>query len=446
MEGNESRNKECVRIIIYQEKEMKEEITLRELIEIVLKGWKFIAVIILICVLIAGIISFYILEPTYEAKTVLMASYATEKLTNSNNIEDVDGILDSISVYPPMTIQTYKEQLRSPVILQQTIEDLELGAEGIGVSKLMYMISLETIDNTNLIAIKVTHNDPEIASEIANTLANRFTDFITDMSKERAYRSSEFLESQLEIEKGKLDEAFLERKQFLSRPRGVDELSGEVSSMLSMLNSYKTQIIQKEVELSKIGAGIQATTGELNLTPELLSTKKSLNDDLFINQIVSDMGNISIIDTSQLIMESEEINQNYLELKMKLSNLIIQKAELEQELKDIKVKIDEYQSTLEISQQDLAGKEYEKTLIDNKISISQETYDAFLKKYEESLIAESTKIGESSIDIVSLAMVPVEPIGPRKVFNLAIGAVLGLMIGTFGVFFRAYWKASAKAQ
>jgi uncharacterized protein involved in exopolysaccharide biosynthesis len=345
-----------------------------------------------------------------------------------------------------MTIQTYKEQLRSPVILQQTIEELELGAEGIGVSELMEMISLETIDNTNLIAIKVTYNNAETAANIANTLAKRFTDFITDMSTARAYKSSEFLKSQLEVEKLKLDEAFLERKQFLSQPRGVDELNGEVNSILSMINSYKTQIIQKEVELSKIGAGIMATIEEINRTPEILTTQKSLDNDSLLNQIVSEAGNISIIDTSQLIMKSEEINQNYLELKMTLSNLNIRKAELEQEVNEIKIKTDENQSKLEISQEELAGKSYKKTLIDQKVYISNNTYNAFLLKYEESLIAESTKIGESSIDIVSLAMVPVEPIGPRKVFNLAIGGILGLMIGVFATFFRAYWKASAKAQ
>ena len=281
---------------------MEEEISLRELIEILLKRWKIIAAITLACILIAGVVSFYIMEPVYEAKTMLMASYATEKLTNSNSgSDDVEGILESITMYPAMTIQTYKEQLKSPEILQSTIDELGLDKEEVTVDGLMNMISLETIKDTNLIAIKVSHNNPEIASKIANTLAVKFTNFITDMARDHASKSSDFLQSQLEVEKLKLDEASLELKQFLSQPRGVDELKGEVSSMLSMLNSYKTQIVQKEVELGKIRAGLTVAEEEMNNTPKVITTSKSLDNDPLLNQMVSEETGLSIVDASRII-------------------------------------------------------------------------------------------------------------------------------------------------
>lgn len=426
---------------------MEEEISLRELIEILLKRWKIIAVITLTCILIAGVVSFYIMEPVYEAKTMLMASYATEKLTNSNSgSDDVEGILESITMYPAMTIQTYKEQLKSPEILQSTIDELGLDKEEVTVNGLMKMISLETIKDTNLIAIKVSHNNPEIASNIANTLAVKFTNFITDMARDHASKSSDFLQSQLEVEKLKLDEASLELKQFLSQPRGVDELKGEVSSMLSMLNSYKTQIVQKEVELGKIRAGLSAAEYEMNNTPKVITTSKSLDNDTLLNQMVSEETGLSIVDTSRIIMNSEEVNDNYLDLKMQVSSYKISKAELEREIEEIKIKIDDYQVKLEETQHELADKDYEKTLVQRKVSISQNTYNAFLQKYEESLVAESTKVGESSIDIISQAMVPLNPVGPKKLLNMAIGGVLGLMLGVSTAFFIAYWKSTAKTQ
>ena len=310
----------------------------------------------------------------------------------------------------------------------------------------MKMISLETITDTNLIAIKVTYSDPEIAADIANTLADRFTDFITDMSKRHAETSSDFLVSQLEVEKAKLDKTSLELKQFLSQQRGVDELQGEVNSLLSIINDYKTQIVHKDVEISKIDGGIEAVTKELNQTAKVIVTTKSLDNDALLNQIVSEAGNVSIADASQLTMTSEEINENYQALEMTLSELNISKAELQQELNEIRIKIDENRSILEDSQHELAEKSYEKTLIERKVSIANNTYDAFLQKYEESLIAESTKVGDSSINIVSKAIVPETPVGPRKILNLAIGMVFGLLLGVIVAFFRAYWKATAKPQ
>ncbi|SHJ72541.1 Uncharacterized protein involved in exopolysaccharide biosynthesis [Dethiosulfatibacter aminovorans DSM 17477] len=426
---------------------MGEEISLRELIETLFKNWKMITIITTAFMFVAAIMGYIIMDPVYEAETVLMASYATEKISSVNaNTDDLEGILDSISVYPNMTLQTYKEQLNSPAVLQETIDELGLSKENINVARLIKMVSLETISNTNLIAIKVASDNPKLSSEIANTLADKFTDFITDMSKERASNSSKFLEKQLEAEKTKLDDALLGLKQFLSQPRGVDELKGEVNSVLSMLTNYKTQVVQKNVELSKVIAGIYATEEEISKTPKIITVRKTLDSDSLLNQVVSELNDISIIDTSEIVMESEEINKNYLSLTINASNLKIQKAELEKEIEQLSLKISDYQMELENIQQELAGKNYEKTLIDNKISIAQETYDAFLKKYEESLIAESTKIGESSIYIVSYAIVPEYPIGPRKLLNTAIGGILGLMLGVCIAFFRAYWKATSKPQ
>jgi polysaccharide biosynthesis transport protein len=201
-----------------QMNEKYNEISLRELIEVLLKGWRLIAIITVISLLFTGIFSFFIQEPVYEAKTILMATFATEKLANlQDNTKDIAGILDTIAAYPTMTMQTYKEQIKSSKILQQVINELDLGKYEINRSKLREMVELETIKDTNLIAVKVTHKDPLLAVEIANTLTKEFTESITDMTRQQASKSSLFLKGQLEVEKKNLDEATLELKEYLSQ-------------------------------------------------------------------------------------------------------------------------------------------------------------------------------------------------------------------------------------
>jgi len=74
------------------------EINLREIIEVLLKGWRLIAIITAISLMFSGIFSFFIQEPVYEAKTILMASLATDKLTTlQSDKEDLADILDTIS-------------------------------------------------------------------------------------------------------------------------------------------------------------------------------------------------------------------------------------------------------------------------------------------------------------------------------------------------------------
>ncbi|MGF7057739.1 GumC family protein [Brassicibacter mesophilus] len=421
-----------------------DEISLRELIETLINGWKLIAVITAISLLVSGVFSFFIMDPTYEAKSILMASFATDKLTSmQQNGESIEGMLDSISAYPIMTIQTYKEQIKNPKILQQVIDELKLGEKGITRNGLRNIIQLETIKDTNLIEVKVTHSDPKLASDIANTVAKKFTAFITELSRQQASKSSQFLKGQLEVEKKKLDDASLELKKQLEQPRGANELREEFNSKLQLLTGYKTQLVEKEVELNKLKAGLEAAEAELKNTPQILVTYKSVAEDPLLGQIVSEKNDSSATETAKLTMKNEEVNETYLTLTSKVSEYKIGVSEASKELEMIRSKIDLTQKELETIQSDLVEKEHQLALVQRKVDLATETYNAFLNKYEETRIAESTEIGDSTINLVSQAPIPEVPVGPRKMLNLAIAGVLGAMVGVFIAFFRAYWQKSA---
>lgn len=421
-----------------------EEISLRELIETLIKGWKLIAIITAICVLVAGVYSFFIIDPTYEAKSVLMASFATDKLVNiSKNGDSVEGILNTISTYPVLTIQTYKEQIKSPKILQQVIEDLNLSEKEITRVGLRDMIALEAIKDTNLIEIKVSSSDPELAANIANAMSTRFTEFVTDLSKQQASKSSKFLKAQIESEKSKLDEASLELKRIMAQPRGVDELASEQAAKLELLSEYKVGVVEKEVELNKLKAGLAAAEEELKNTPQILVTNKSVSEDQLLGRIVSEKNNMSAAEASSITMKNEEINSVYLSLSSQVSNYKMDISEATKELELMKSKIDQTQKEIEKIQSELAEKRHELNLVQRNVDIAQGTYDAFLKKYEEIRVAETTEMGESTINIVSPALVPIRPVGPRKMLNVAIAGVLGIMLGVFIAFFKEYWKNSA---
>jgi uncharacterized protein involved in exopolysaccharide biosynthesis len=106
------------------------------------------------------------------------------------------------------------------------------------------------------------------------------------------------------------------------------------------------------------------------------------------------------------------------------------------------MKINATQKELENMQIELVDKEYNQALKQRKVDLSQGTYDIFLNKYEEIRIAESTEVGDSTINIISQAAIPEIPTGSSKMLNLAIAGVLGMMIGVFVTFFKEYWNTS----
>lgn len=420
-----------------------EEITLRELIEILLRQKKLIAGITAIAVVLSIVLSFFILDPIYEGKVILMASGISSQQVKEQP-GGVEGFLDTLSQYQysHMSIETYKEQINNPQVLQQTMDELKLGDRGITRRGLKDMIKLETIKDTNLITITIEYSDKKLAADIANTIASKFTNFVSEKAKEQATKSSVYIKQQMDIEKQNLDKALLEYKEYLSQPRGLNELQKEVDSKLNLITQYKTDLMDTNIEEQKIRASLSAAEGQLKNTPQKITVIRSLLDEPYISQALKDSTGKSSEELFGVRVEAEEINSAHITLKNKVSELNVELAKLTAQKNNLQKEINTLQKELEVLQGDLAVRQHEDMIIQEKVKFAQDTYNAFLEKYEETRIASSSAIGDSTIIIVSSAVEPTRPIAPNKTLNVAIAGILGLMLGVFVAFFIEYWKAT----
>jgi len=96
--------------------------------------------------------------------------------------------------------------------MNKTITDLNLEKE-YTVESLADKINLETIKDTKLIKIKMESKDPEKAANIVNKVGENFILVATDKEKERITKTSEYINSQMQIEKTKYDEYLLEQEE-----------------------------------------------------------------------------------------------------------------------------------------------------------------------------------------------------------------------------------------
>lgn len=387
---------------------MMEEISLRELIEILIKRKRMIAIITVVAVLVATIFSFVILKPTYEASMILIASNATENIQNNGNISDVEDMLNTMSKYPTMNMETYRQQITTPEVMDKTIKDLGLEEE-YSISSLSNDITLETIKDTQLIKIKMVDTDPEKAALIVNKLGKNFIDFVSENVKARSTTTSAHLSAQMEIEKQYYDEALLEQKEVLSQPRGASEVGLELNAKLDQITRYKTQI--NDLAIRKDGLISAIATAE---------KEPKKGSGIIINRSLGD--NIVIDDSEK--------------------TLKIELADVNGSIDSTTEKIAELQNNIEKLQIEFQEKIHKESIMNQKVNLAQKTYEAFVKKYEELRVKESSKIGEASITVISKAYPSTTPVGPRKALNLAISLVLGLMIGVFAAFFTEYWQST----
>jgi uncharacterized protein involved in exopolysaccharide biosynthesis len=100
--------------------------------------------------------------------------------------------------------------------------------------------------------------------------------------------------------------------------------------------------------------------------------------------------------------------------------------------------IKEYENRLE----KLPDKELHLARLERAVKVSENIYLLLLEKHQEARINEVMELG--NIKIIDKALVPGNPIKPNKKLNLAIGGILGLMMGVMLVFFMEYMDNTIK--
>lgn len=138
---------------------------LKEYISIIIKRIWLIILLPIIASIVSGYISFYIIEPVYEANTTL---YIINKSSGSEFSIAYNDLLVGQQL-----VKDYKEIVKSRRITSEVIE--ELGLKNITPSKLAEKINVNAKNDTRLIEIKVQDNSSQVATDIANKLAEVFT-------------------------------------------------------------------------------------------------------------------------------------------------------------------------------------------------------------------------------------------------------------------------------
>ena len=303
-----------------------EEISLRELIEILLKRKTMIIAITAIAIIVAGLLSFFVLDPIYEANTILNVqniSYSTHSgnvngtniFLNNENMDwnelsqidpgisqDSRALILSLIEYPSMSEEAYANKLLGHELLTKVKERIpELSHAKIGSIK--SKINIES--KNGLFTIKIKDKDPKIATAIGNELAAAF---------------------------------------------------------ISYVDSYNSDYVDRL--------------------------------DKYIIAAI----------------ENQEKDLNELASELKMADL----ANDDNKLKQLKIKQD----------------------------ISKQIYEVLLFKEKQLNLIQMMDFGDKNVAVIRKAYEPEKPVSPNKKLNVAIAAVLGLMIGVFAAFFIEYWKES----
>ena len=386
-----------------------EVIDLRDIINVLQKRKKIIALVVLISLLTSGILSYFILDPVYEAKGMLLVTMASSNNpTVVPNSDNLDSVIGSLSRMPQMTMNTYVEQLKSEAVMKRIITKLNLQKYGITPGGLTLMLDAQAIKDTNIIEIKVQNTNSQLAMDIANTLNTEFLDYLSEKNQEQMSRSATFLTQQKDENDKKLNAALEQLKEFNAQPRGVAFLDKEFTITTDDLNSDLSQLDTVRIEVKELQAGIAQITESLKNVPRTIT----------MNSQDKETGSTSI---------DEQVNPLYVSLTDQLTQKQASLAEKTARLGALVTVTDKLKKDITGLQVELSEKQFNQTQLQNEIDRLNQTSSSLADKATQTQIAKSIDLGNTSVVVVS-SPTTTRQVKPNKELNMAVALVLGLMI------------------
>lgn len=143
------------------------ELTLKMIVKALLKRIKWLIVIPLVAVLVTGFVNWFVIKPSYTAKTTM---YVLQR-QNENSINTTDLNTGA------MLIADYRELASSNRVMDAVETDT-----GLHVRR-DFSISVAPASNTRLVVISVTGKDAVEAALVANALAESLSDAILEVMR-----------------------------------------------------------------------------------------------------------------------------------------------------------------------------------------------------------------------------------------------------------------------
>ncbi|MDN5347985.1 MAG: hypothetical protein PWP65_1549 [Clostridia bacterium] len=417
-----------------------EEISLRELVEVLIRRKWVIAFITAVALVVSGVLSFFILPPVYEATATLQVDLPPVPRTSQEN-SPLEALLHSLAMASQQaSLETYRYQVTNPVVLERVQKKLGLDPQTYSLQALQSAIKVQNPKNTNLLEIRASSANARLARDLANAVAEEYIAFMQDLQAKRLNQVSSTIEAQQKKEEERLNKLMEEYRQFLAQPRSVKQLQAELEAKVQLLTGFKTDLRKTQVELEGARQALEAAEARLAETPATLKTVKVVGEDPLLQDIAESKSGRPAQDIAGLKLETEEPNPIYLSLATQANIYRMQVAQLQEKITALQQAIGATEKELQALQEELAGKQLVEDRYQAQIKNLQENFRSLLARSEDARVASSL---DTSVQtrLIGPAVEPSHPVKPRKALNVAVATLLGLMVGVLAAFFLEMWNA-----
>ena len=406
------------------------------------------------------VLSLLLQKPVYiaEGKLRFQKSNATFSLTGlGREIGQVDPVQEQSS-----PLDTEAETIRSVPITQELITVLELKDQRGATLKLkqfLNQLNVNPIGKTDILQVSYKDTDPKKAAKVINTLMYIYLMNNQRDNRAEAIAAREFIKKQLPSAEATVRQADLALRSFKEENKIV-ALEEEAKSAVAVVQDLQRQINATQTGLADANAQSTLFRNELGRDlPEAgavtsVSQSPAVQDLLkqvqqVEYQLVSERGRFRENHPSISFLKSKKVELERL-LQQQMTRVVgdkkinlngnLQNSQFEQNLTEELVKsearrlglvkqqatLSNLQSTYRQRLNILPSLEQKQRELERQLEGSQSTYVLLLQKLQESRIAKNQNV--SNARIISSALVPDEPVAPRKSLYLVTGILLSSLL------------------
>ena len=304
------------------------------------------------------------------------------------------------------------------------------------VDKFLKKLKVAPIKSTRMVDISFDSPHPEIAADVANTLASQYIQLNFETKYNTTNAASEFLSEQLVDLKTRVAKAEEDLASF-SREHNIYMTSDNENVTLRTLADLSATLTDAQVErIRKESVRTVVRESPPGVFPEVLR-----------NNLITDLEkNVSTLRQERARLAAQ-FNPGWPELTQVTEQLEAAEAQLKHEREQAVQNVEtEYRAALQRENMLAKAINTQKVRVDalnqdsiqyNILSRQVETdknlYEGMLQRMKEADV--SVALQSNNIRIVDKAEIPRLPHSPRKLRNFAIGIFMGLFAGTMLAFF-----------
>jgi len=440
---------------------------------IILKRRRWIVLSAFLIILLSSGIFSFTTQPIYESSTTLMieedggmkkeifeiSSYMKQETMIKNQVEIIKSRTLAESVLQALLSSPFKKVWEEEVLRKR--------AEKANTNDMVTLLQQNTkvvpLKETDIVQVKVTAPNPDLAAYLTNTIAQEYYKQSLQISRGEITEVRQFLEEQLSNTQKELQQAeealriYKENEKVAALPEETEALVKQLASFESLYNESKTELESNQKRLSYMQSQLKERKSHLVddisqiSSPLIIQLRKEMANlegikagyiaqgfseehpkMQEISERIKDIKQKLVKETSELVSRelasSDPLGYSQ-ELVDKILGLDIEIQSLTAKTEALKNIVDSYADNLNT----LPEKSLRLARLERNAKVGENIFLMLKEKYEESKIKEAGQIG--NVRIIDKALPPEDPIKPKKKINLLLGALLGLGLGLGMAFF-----------